>query len=338
MQIQTYELPLFDNSISIQPHELLLDIETTGLSPEVSTVFMIGCGFSKNEKLHTIHWMADDLTLESEQSVLRSFSEWIHKYLSSQNSLTFITFNGKQFDIPFLKSRFEQCSIPWPMILNDDSILIDYYRIALRTKHLWPVPNLKLHSLASWLGYKQQKTPSGRQLIKSYHNYIKEKDPAVLNLLFLHNKQDLEALVHITSIQYYFDVFEGHYDVLSLKYDDTHTRISIDMNIEQPLPSTIEFERFGFHILMSENHVHLDIPVYDQGLRFYYSDYKNYIYLTNEDYALHKSMATYIDKSQWVKANTENCYTWFSPDASFFDNHEKQRDYIQMVFRLLGFL
>ena len=42
---------------------VLLDIETTGLSPDISTVFMIGCGYYENDQLHTVQWLADSLEL-----------------------------------------------------------------------------------------------------------------------------------------------------------------------------------------------------------------------------------------------------------------------------------
>ena len=45
------------------------------------------------------------------------------------------------------------------------------------------------------------------------------------------------------------------------------------------------------------------------ALKFFYKDYKNYFYLPNEDMAIHKSMATFIDKDKKIKATKDNCYT-----------------------------
>ena len=338
MQIQTFQTSLNSLDVFIQPNEILLDIETTGLSPDISTVFMIGCGYFHNQQLHMIHWMADDLTLESEQDVLHSFSDWIHSKFEKHTSLSIITFNGKQFDLPFLQSRFNQCNILWPSILNSETAHADYFRITSRIKHVLPISNLKLHTLASFLGYKQTKTPSGRLLIKTYHKYIKEKDPATLNLLFQHNKEDIEALAYVTSIQSYLHLFEGAYHIQSIEYSIDMSHILICLKTGFHFPCQLSANKNGFKIDLNGTNVQISVPVYNQGLRFYYSDYKNYIYLIEEDYALHRSMATYIDKSHWTRANADNCYTWFAPDNAFFNDKDQSKSYIQMIFSLFGFL
>ena len=43
--------------------------------------------------------------------------------------------------------------------------------------------------------------------------------------------------------------------------------------------------------------------------KYFYPDYKNYSYLPDEDYAIHKSCAIYVDKAHRVPARPETCYT-----------------------------
>lgn len=325
------------NSVQIDSSSiLLLDIETTGLSPEMSTIFMIGCGYFKENRLHTIHWLADSLELQSEQDIFQAFSLWLCEHFGNPDQLQIITYNGQNFDLPFLKTRFEQCQISLPLCTSFHKA-IDLYRQISALKPFWPVENLKLKTISAWLGYTYSKAPSGRSLIKAYHTYIKEKDPALLNLLFSHNIDDLEALTCTLSILSYFYFFNGSYEIVSVN-DEEASKIVFLLHSKYRFPKDLKYTLDDFELNLHEYEALLHVPLYPQGLRYYYSDYKNYVYLPSEDYALHKTMAKYIDKSHWIKASPKTCYTWFLPDNSFYENQEKQTDYIQMIFRLFGFL
>ena len=314
---------------------VLLDIETTGLSPDISTVFMIGCGYYENDQLHTVQWLADSLELSGEQDVLNAFSDWLDARFSAEETITLLTYNGCTFDIPFLKTRYQQCNVTCPF----DSFkfhTLDLYRQFQPLKSLFPIKNMKLKTLSSWLGYHPQKTPEGRQLIKAYHTYIKTQSTEEENLLFLHNRNDLEALNSLLSAYGYLYVFKGGYTIHDMPLlQENHMLFHINPDV--PLPVSIDYRANDIQMHIDRDKICLTIPLYTQGLRYYYTDYKNYSYLTREDYAVHKSMAKYINKEHWSKATQENCYTWFLPDDDFMYQKEKQTDYIQMIFRLFGF-
>ena len=315
---------------------VLLDIETTGLSPEYAAVFMIGCGYYENHCFHTIHWLADTYDIESEQAVLENFSIWFLSQISKHPNTKLITYNGHQFDLPFLKNRFDQCHLMYPLDESNPFCSIDYYRIISKCKHLWPLKNTKLHSVADWLGYHCSKTPSGRQLIKTYHSYIKTKDPALLNLLFLHNIDDLEALSTVISIDNYLNFFNKNWQICEITNTDEYLSIHIQINEKHLFPVELNLEKYGFHVNFKTDALWIHIPLYSNGLRYYYRDINNYVYLPDEDHVLHKSMSKYIDKSHYVKATPETCYTWFQPDHHFFEESEKQKAYIRMIFELFG--
>lgn len=325
-------IPVLQNTS--EENILLFDIETTGLSPDTSTIFMIGCGYYKDSILHTIHWLSDDYEIHNEQEIFQAFSDWFIHHFQSPENVHIITYNGQNFDLPFLNSRYEQCQMSLPFSSKILENNMDYYRHIFPLKHLWPVHNLKLHTLSTWLGYQCSHTPSGRQLIKTYHTYIKTKDPVLLNLLFLHNIDDLESLSQILTLETYFHFFNGNYTIDSISHSKDWIIFKIRTNTIHPFPSKLEYQMEGFTLTLADYEASLQTPVYPNGLRYYYNDYKNYVYLPSEDYVLHKSMAKYIDKNHWIKANEKNCYTWFIPDAFFFESDEKQRNYIQMVFRL----
>lgn len=314
---------------------LLLDIETTGFSPDLSAVFMIGCAFFEGEKMLMSQWLSDSLELHGEQEVLNAFSEWLLLRAASSEKLRLVTYNGENFDLPFLKKRYAQCQLSCPL----DSLnlkTLDLYREFLPLKALWPVKNMKLKTMSSWIGHRPATAPEGRQLIKAYQQYIKIKDSETLNLLFLHNADDLRALAALLPVYNYICFFNGSYTVSSA--DCIEESLLFHLTPEVFLPAPLTFEACGCRIDINETEALLRVPIYERGLRYYYSDIKNYVYLPEEDYALHKSMATYIDKSHWKKAARENCYTWFCPDDTFLNNPQRTKDYVQMIFRLFGFL
>lgn len=336
MQLNHYHSTMTsDFSISniSAPHKLFLDIETTGLTSDLSAIFMIGCGYIENNQLHIIQWLADGPTLTDEQEILSCFSDWVNQHFKEIPSLEIITYNGHTFDLPFLKNRYTYCQVHAPEWLNQAKT-VDFYRQLSAIKHFLPVKNLKLKTLSSWLGYAHADAPSGKQLIKSYQDYIKTKDSVTLNLLFLHNVDDLESLFLTSKMQAYMDLFHGNYEIISTR-QISDTCIQFDLTPTQTLPVSFEYQALDYLCQFDFQKTVIQANIHHQGLRYYFPDYKNYVYLPAEDYALHKSMAKYIDKSHYIKASSDTSYTWFVPDESFFENTQKTYDYIQMIFQSL---
>ena len=53
----------------------------------------------------------------------------------------------------------------------------------------------------------------------------------------------------------------------------------------------------------------IKVPIYDEELKYFYSNYKDYYYLPTEDLAMHKAVASYVDKEHRVQATASTCYT-----------------------------
>ncbi len=322
----------------LHPEEILfLDIETTGLTPDLSIIFMIGCGFIDGNHLEIIQWLSDSAELHGEQEILRAFSGWIEDRWHTAGNFHLITYNGQNFDLPFLQSRCRQCAVTNPLeVLNPVKASTDLYRFVRNFKNLWPVPNLKLKSMAAWLGHPVSSAPEGRRLIHAYQNYLKTKDSAALDLLFLHNIQDLSSLSFVLALCNYSVFFEGAYTITQARRPEKHC-LELTLTPEIFLPKPLSYEYLNFHMDILNSEVHIFAPVYHEKLRYYHSDFKNYVYLPKEDYAIPKSMASYVDRNHWIKTSRENCYTWFPLDTDFMNDHESQKNYTSMIFRLFGF-
>lgn len=85
-------------------------------------------------------------------------------------------------------------------------------------------------------------------------------------------------------------------------------------NGSSPCKTTIPF-RANFpvnRIVLSDdrkNRTSLRIPVYEGELHYFYSNYRDYYYLKKEDMAIHKSVASFVDKEYRENAKASNCYT-----------------------------
>ena len=53
----------------------------------------------------------------------------------------------------------------------------------------------------------------------------------------------------------------------------------------------------------------LRVPLYEEEMKYFYSNYKDYYYLPIEDVAIHKSVSSYVDKEHRIPAKASTCYT-----------------------------
>lgn len=83
----------------------------------------------------------------------------------------------------------------------------------------------------------------------------------------------------------------------------------IRIKLSHPLPAALSCSKDGCFFSAEREEGMLKIPVFTGELKYFYPDYKNYSYLPEEDNAIHKSVAVYVDKAHRVPATPETCYT-----------------------------
>ena len=54
--------------------------------------------------------------------------------------------------------------------------------------------------------------------------------------------------------------------------------------------------------------IHLYLPIYSGELKHFYKKYRNYYYLPQEDRAIHKSVAAFVDRGHRTRATAATCY------------------------------
>ena len=95
---------------------LFIDIETTGLSPRNSDLYMIGTGFWENGKWVIRQFFGENA--QEEEKVLSEFSDF------SRSFSKVVHFNGDRFDIPFLQSKYEEHKLTDPFGTVKDMLFL----------------------------------------------------------------------------------------------------------------------------------------------------------------------------------------------------------------------
>ena len=85
-------------------HFCFFDIETTGLSPKVSSLYLIGALWCDGGAVHTKQWFADDYI--SEQDLLAAFTAFLSGFT------TLVHYNGSGFDIPYIEKKMPRMGAP----------------------------------------------------------------------------------------------------------------------------------------------------------------------------------------------------------------------------------
>ncbi|MFD0697124.1 ribonuclease H-like domain-containing protein [Paenibacillus sp. GCM10027628] len=167
---------------------LFFDTETTGLGVGAGNVpFLVGIGYYSGELFIV------------EQLLIRNPAEeyamlvYLQELLSRFTHL--VSYNGRTFDWPILKNRY---------VLNrlqlDDSDLLQL-DLLYPSRSLWrnALPSCRLSKVEeSRLGFERIDDVPGSMAPALYFQYLAEKDPSVLQGVFVHNEHDIVTLAALS--------------------------------------------------------------------------------------------------------------------------------------------
>lgn len=331
----------------IQNKTLFFDIETTGFSPNISHLYMIGASYYSDHAWKTIQWFDETGLSVGEQALLQAFSEFAKDFIYC------ISYNGTAFDFSYIEKKCTHYHLQNPLSHLQH---MDLYKEIKPYGAAFDLPNLKQKSIEAFLGIGREDKYNGGQLIKVYKKYLQFHAEHEQKLLFIHNYEDIIGMIKLLPLLSYIDFFKGHFSVTNMQISDINkstinnpknafaksTTTATDTSAIQPecnngpdfylhltLPGFIEIP-ITLHtnlctLTLSAHEGHMYIHTYKGTLKFYYPDYKQYYYLPEEDEAIHQSLAAFVDKSRRIKATKETCYTkkngiflpeqsaWFTP-------------------------
>jgi hypothetical protein len=174
------------SEVDIDPRScLFIDTETSGLAMGTGTyVFLIGAGFYSEEGFHLRQFFIREYAEEPAMlylisSLLEKF-DWV------------VSFNGKRFDVPLLRTRF---------ILNQIDCRIDslgHLDLLFPSRRLWRIrmENCRLVTLEREL-FEVIRTGDvpGEDIPRLYFEFLKTGDARLISPVFYHNAQDILSLV-----------------------------------------------------------------------------------------------------------------------------------------------
>ncbi|MDE7224286.1 MAG: hypothetical protein K2O34_10995, partial [Acetatifactor sp.] len=134
--------------------------------------------------------------------------------------------------------------------------------------------------------------------------------------LLLHNADDLLGMLLFLPILSYYDLVEGNVKARKVQansYKDLSgsKRRELVMTLTLPcaLPVDVSASANYCYFKASGSEALLKVPIYEEELKYYYTNYRDYYYLPTEDVALHKSVASFVDHEHRLPATAATCYT-----------------------------
>ena len=349
-----------DNPIVIEiftESMLFFDIETTGFSPTHTQIYLIGCAARRGRLICVTQFFAEKP--QEEKSVLAAFL----KLASQYDGL--ISFNGLGFDIPYLRKRLAHHGLPDAL----ECPHLDIFHEIAKFKPVLRLANLKQKTLEGFLGIARDDKYSGGDLINVYQDYAKHPSMKSAELLRLHNYEDLLGMPGLLPLLAYPRLFGGAFKVLSCEknayktYEDgQELELILTLSLDNPLPRRFSYGRQDIYLTGYDRQARLKVSIYQGELKYFYPNYKDYYFLPEEDRAIHKSVAFYVDKDFRTKAKAATCYskktgcflpqyqeiispyfklefhdkvTWFEMTEDFTDSAELQAKYAQHILEYL---
>ncbi len=284
---------------------LFLDIETTGFTARSSMLYLIGTAYCKNHSWYIEQFFAEQK--EDEAELLHSF------FALAKNFTHFIHFNGNNFDLPYLMQKLEAYKLSYSM---NDFQGIDLYRRVAPYKAFLHLPNCKQKTLELYLGIERMDPYHGGELISVYHEYLSHPQEQSMSVLLQHNYEDMKGMLSILPILSVYDLFNDMHRPKKVQ-SNSYTAIDGNKNLElyikfkcsSPLPKPVSYSAHSCFFSGENTEGTIRVPIYDEEMKYFYSNYRDYYYLPEEDVALHKSIANFVDKEHRIAATASTCYT-----------------------------
>lgn len=275
---------------------LFFDIETTGLTARMSYMYLVGVIAWEDCSWICTQWFAENTNEES--CILKEFLAY------AQNRSLLIHFNGDRFDIPYINEKCETYHLDTSL---SSIISRDLLRMIRPLRKMLQLNSLKQKSLEAFLHVEREDAFSGGELISVYQSYMRNPDESKLDCLLLHNYEDLLGMISILPLLSYQTILNKIYHITGYEINGDSLDVMARLPVLLPRPFAYIGELYSIHA--EKDQMKIMIPGTREPLKYFFADYKNYYYLPEEDMALHKSVAAFVDKDHREPARASTCYS-----------------------------
>lgn len=175
----------------------VFDIETLGLKPGFCPVVLAGVmTVERDGSCLLTQYFAE--TAEDEGELLLSLEEYLNDFDC------IITYNGRHFDVPFIKKRAEVCGLDG---FSAKPFNLDLYLIINgHSPFRQTLKSLRQSSVEEYMGLSSGRLDeiSGKESVDLYYEYLRCPDPelkeSLMKKILLHNHDDLVQLYRILPV------------------------------------------------------------------------------------------------------------------------------------------
>ncbi|MET0065329.1 MAG: ribonuclease H-like domain-containing protein [Candidatus Thiodiazotropha sp.] len=186
-----------------------LDTETTGLSGGSGTLsFLVGCAWTEETQIVLEQWLITRFS--GEPGLLSALSQCLDPEMDR-----LVSYNGKSFDLPLLRSRFRMHALPWTLDAIPHLDLLHPVR-RLFARH-WP--DCRLLTLEKrLLNFHRRGDLPGAEAPDAWFDFIRQLSQDRLVRTVRHHRDDILSLIvaHSRLAQTVIDAPSGEIDVLGI--------------------------------------------------------------------------------------------------------------------------
>jgi hypothetical protein len=302
----------------ISEDAFFLCIDTTGLQADVSAITTIGTANVSGNTIFLRQYFNEN-GLE-QKDVLEAFLSDI------SDKQAVITYYGNRFALPFVSEKCDELRLENPITSMNS---LDYYEILHPMKNMLGLANCRQISVEKAFGMKRTQNLSGKKLVKTYQDYIKQPTNLIRDKLLLHNEDTLRILLKLSSVFSYQDLINGNFKECKFSgiSDDC---ASFWIGLPNPLPHPFECHYDFATLYANDKNCVIDLPLdSNQCIKHYFQNFKDYYYLQEEDRAIHKSLASYVPREYKKKATIHTCYEKIPIDHALFLKEENLRQFLK---------
>jgi len=165
----------------------IVDIETLGLSER--PIILLGIAKPTETRICTSQFLLRDIP--DEPSAIWALISQL------EPNLSLITYNGRSFDIPYIKQRLAYYGLD-ASLENQNFDVLHFTRRALKPK----LSDCRLETVERYMGIKRDINIPGALVPHFYDTYLRTKNVGPLVAIVEHNKQDLLTLGSLFSKLY----------------------------------------------------------------------------------------------------------------------------------------
>jgi len=161
---------------------IYFDIETLGLSRFKVPILTLGLAIPTSDGFELLQWNIE--TPSDEKIMLELFWD------KMPSNAPLSAFNGKSFDVPFINYRSEKHGIRRKIPTTQVVDLLHWSKATLKG-----LPNYRLKTVESALGFFREDLVSGKECIELYEQYTHSGDSTLLDTILMHNRDDILNMI-----------------------------------------------------------------------------------------------------------------------------------------------